>query len=122
MGIALIGGLAFVYANRVTIIVNSAETRCCIDKRLVADALAVATNRMNIGTHKREKIEACNSFKRARARYDILLLIMSKYRGPRVRIVRRFGALAGFTPKLAKSTTRISSGTNLTLFSYRLLE
>jgi F-type H+-transporting ATPase subunit epsilon len=102
--IAVIGGLAFIQNDCVSIIVNSAETRCSIDQSSVVKALAAATDRLNLATHKREKIEAASAFKRARACYNIIL-IMSKYRGPRVRVIRRLGILARFTKKLAKSTT-----------------
>merc|ERR1711976_311235 len=45
--IVLMGGLAFVLNNRVTIIVHSAEIACLIDKNEVEKSFKAATNCLN---------------------------------------------------------------------------
>jgi small subunit ribosomal protein S4 len=58
--------------------------------------------------------------------YTFLKIFMSKYRGPRLRVVRRLGELPAFTQKIPKRNTRPgqhgSSRNKPTQFSYRLAE
>jgi len=68
--VALMGGLAFVLNNRVTIIVNSAEMACSIDKNEVEKSFEAATNRLNTALDEEAKVHAINVFLRERARYE----------------------------------------------------
>ena len=105
ISIVLIGGFAFIYNNQIIIIVNSVEICYYINKYLIVNALVIVINCMNVEIYKWEKIEISNFFKRVRVCYNIILLIMSKYQGPRVRIIRRFGVLIRFILKLTKFIT-----------------
>lgn len=71
--IALMGGFAEVENNEVTILVNGAERGDAINKAAALEAYTKAEERLNQvqGTENRqEKIQATQSFKRARARYQ----------------------------------------------------
>lgn len=70
--LALIGGFALVQNNQVTILVNEAITASSVEKNEAEKALDEATNRLNQVTGEKEKVEATFSFKRARARYQIV--------------------------------------------------
>jgi len=60
------------------------------------------------------------------SQYFFFTLAMSKYRGPRLRIVRRLGELSAFTKKSQLRTTRPgqhgATRIKLTQFAYRLVE
>ena len=71
---ALIGGFALVQKNTVTILVNEAVSALDIELREVDARIVKATDRLNQAMREKEKIEATFSFKRARARYQILQL------------------------------------------------
>ena len=96
------------------------EIRYLINQYLIVKALVTVINCLNIVIYKWEKIETANIFKRVCVCYNIIL-IMSKYQGPRIRIIRRFGILIRFIKKLTKFTI-FRYLNNLTQFSYRLLE
>lgn len=66
-GIALIGGLASVQSNRVTIWVTRAQSADSIDRQNAEKLLAEAVSALNTATTEKDKIEASLSFKRARA-------------------------------------------------------
>jgi len=70
--LALIGGFALVKENKVTILVNEAEASSSVDAREAEKNLEEATDRLNQVTGEKEKVEATLSFKRARARYQII--------------------------------------------------
>jgi len=70
--LALIGGFALVQENKVTILVNEAEDSSTIEIQRAEKALEDATNRLNQVMEEKEKVEATLSFKRARARYQIV--------------------------------------------------
>jgi F-type H+-transporting ATPase subunit epsilon len=71
---ALIGGFALVQKNTVTVLVNEAVSASEIELREADAALSRATDRLNQATGEKEKVEATFSFKRARARYQVLQL------------------------------------------------
>jgi F-type H+-transporting ATPase subunit epsilon len=71
---ALIGGFALVQKNTVTVLVNEAVSASEIELREADAALSRATDRLNQAIGEKEKIEATFSFKRARARYQVLQL------------------------------------------------
>jgi ATP synthase F1 epsilon subunit len=68
--VALLGGLAFVLNDRVTIMVNSAEMADSLDKYEVEKSFKIATDRLNTAIDIDEKIHAANAFRRERARYE----------------------------------------------------
>jgi small subunit ribosomal protein S4 len=132
--LALIGGFALVQGNKLTILVNEAVDALTVEENESRKALEEASNRINQVVEEKRKVEA-TPFKRARARYQLTQLkklsflfkfIMSKYRGPRLRVIRRLGMLPALTQKIPKRNTRPGQhGTNRgkpTQFSYRLLE
>jgi ATP synthase F1 epsilon subunit len=70
--LALIGGFALVEENQVTILVNEAVSASSVDKNEAEKDLEKATTYMSQITGEKEKVEATLSFKRARARYQIV--------------------------------------------------
>jgi len=72
--VALLGGLAFVLNNRATMIVNSAEMACSIDKDEVERSFKSATDRLNKALDAADKLRAANIFRRERARYEAMQL------------------------------------------------
>jgi F-type H+-transporting ATPase subunit epsilon len=71
--IALIGGFSVVKDNQVTILVNEAEICESIEVNEASALLKDATNRLNQAVEEKDKIEATLAFKRARARYQVVL-------------------------------------------------
>jgi ATP synthase F1 epsilon subunit len=131
--LALIGGFALVKDNQITILVNEAVDASSIDDKQAEKDLERATDRLNQANGEKEKIEAAFAFKRARTRYQIVQWkdrlsksVMSKYRGPRLRLIRRLGELPALTRKSPKFNRRVGKGSNnkakITQFSYRLAE
>jgi len=132
--IALIGGYAWVKKNNITILVHSARTSESTNRREAEKLLKEATDRLNSAEGEQEQLEACQSFKRARTLYQIAKLdsilstLMSKYKGPRLRIIRRLGLrkLEGLTTKIPKNGNRPGQHgrkrTKQTQFSNRLKE
>jgi len=72
--VALLGGLAFILNNRATMIVNSAEMACSIDKDEVEKSFKSATDRLNKALDAADKLRAANIFRRERARYEAIQL------------------------------------------------
>ena len=70
--LVLIGGFALVQNNKVTILVNEAISSSIIERNEVEKTLEEATNRLAQVTDEKEKVEATFSFKRARARYQVI--------------------------------------------------
>jgi F-type H+-transporting ATPase subunit epsilon len=70
--LALIGGFALVQDNQVTILVNEAVAASSVEKGEAENELERATARLVGVTSEKEKVEATFSFKRARARYQIV--------------------------------------------------
>ena len=144
--IALMGGFALVQENRlsgateVIILVNEAVSASSVDAKEAERALTESITRLNQVSEGKAKAVAAFSFKRARARYQIatwkslftinflfiFYFIMSKYRGPRLRIIRRIGDLPTFTQKnLNRNTYPGQHGITrkkTTQFAHRLLE
>jgi small subunit ribosomal protein S4 len=136
--IALIGGFALVQKNQVTILVNEAVTASSVKEEEVTKTLEEANNRLSQVTEEKRKVEAVFAYKRARVRYQIIqwkksdttkylkTSIMSRYRGARLRVIRRLGRLPALTKKIPKRNTRPgqhgASRKKLTQFSYRLIE
>lgn len=139
IALALIGGFALVQENQVTILVNEAVEKSTIKVNEVEKEIEEAKDRMTKASGEKEKVEATFSFKRARARYQVmqwkksflpknkfLKFTMSKYCGPRLRIVRRLGSLLALTRKTRKRDTQPGqhgvSRKKLTQFAFRLIE
>lgn len=76
--IVFIGGFALVQNDQVTILVNRAEICESIEIDEASVLLKEATNRLNKVTREKDKIEATLTFKRARARYQVVQYIRSK--------------------------------------------
>ena len=70
--IVLMGGLAFILNNRITIIVNSAEMAYLIDKNKIKKSFKMATNRLNITLNEKTKVYVINVFLRERVRYETI--------------------------------------------------
>jgi ATP synthase F1 epsilon subunit len=70
--VALMGGFALVKNNQVTILVNEAEASSTIDPREAEKAFEEAKTRLEQAQGEKEKVEATFTFKRARARYQIV--------------------------------------------------
>jgi len=69
--LAVIGGFALVQENQVTILVNAAVSRSCVELKEAESDLDRATRRLNQVTCEKAKVEATFSFKRALARYQV---------------------------------------------------
>lgn len=72
IALALIGGFALVQDNQVIILVNEAVASSSIEKREVIKTLEETTNRLNQVSGEKAKVKATFTFKRARARYQIV--------------------------------------------------
>lgn len=70
--IALMNGFASIKNDKVTILVNSAESKETIDNEQAEKDFLEAQNRVNIATDEKEKVEAVLAFKRARARFLVI--------------------------------------------------
>ena len=70
--LALIGGFALVQEDQVIILVNEAVSSSSVEREEAERSLREATNQLNQVTGEKEKVEATFSFKRARARYQIV--------------------------------------------------
>jgi ATP synthase F1 epsilon subunit len=68
--VALLGGIAFILNDRATIIVNSAEMACSIERDEVEKSFEAARNRLNKAVDAHEKVHAANAFRCERARYE----------------------------------------------------
>jgi ATP synthase F1 epsilon subunit len=69
---ALMGGFALVKQNQVTLLVNEAESKETINAQEAEDAFKKAKEKLEQAEGQKEKVEALFSFKRARARYQVV--------------------------------------------------
>ena len=69
---ALMNGFASIQNNKVTILVNSAESKETIDITKAEEEFLEAQERVNTETDKKKKVEAILAFKRARARFLVV--------------------------------------------------
>jgi len=70
--IALMNGFASIKNDKVTILVNSAESKETIDSNKAEKEFLEAQDRVNKVTDEKEKVEAILAFKRARARFLVI--------------------------------------------------
>jgi F-type H+-transporting ATPase subunit epsilon len=70
--LALIGGFALVQENQVTILVNEVVVSSSVDPKEAEQTLKESIDRLQQATGRKEKVEATFSFKRARARYQLV--------------------------------------------------
>lgn len=70
--LALMGGFALVQQNKVTILVNEAESAKTIEKQEAQKAFNTAKNEFEQAESPKLKVEKSFAFKRARARYQIV--------------------------------------------------
>lgn len=70
--VALMGGFALVKQNQVTVLVNSAESKETINSSEAEQAFLEAKEQLEKALGQKEKVEANFSFKRARARYQLI--------------------------------------------------
>jgi F-type H+-transporting ATPase subunit epsilon len=70
--IALMNGFASIKNDKVTILVNSAESKETIDINKAEKEFLEAQDRVNTVTNEKEKVEAILAFKRARARFLVI--------------------------------------------------
>jgi F-type H+-transporting ATPase subunit epsilon len=70
--LALIGGFALVQENQVTILVNEVVVSSSVDPKEAEQTLKESMDRLQQANGRKEKVEATFSFKRARARYQIV--------------------------------------------------
>jgi F-type H+-transporting ATPase subunit epsilon len=72
VALALIGGFALVQENQVTILVNEVVISSSVDIKEAEQTLKESMERLQQVEGRKEKVEATFSFKRARARYQIV--------------------------------------------------
>lgn len=70
--IALMGGFALVKQNKVTVLVNEAESADTIDAKEVENSFLAAKQKLEQAEGQKEKVEANFLFKRERARYQVI--------------------------------------------------
>ena len=70
--IALMGGFALVKQNQVTVLVNEAESKETIDPIEAEKAFTAARQKLEQAEGQKQKVEANFSFKRAKARYQVV--------------------------------------------------
>jgi F-type H+-transporting ATPase subunit epsilon len=70
--IALMNGFASIKNDKVTILVNSAESKETIDSNKAEKEFLEAQDKVNTVTNEKEKVEAILAFKRARARFLVI--------------------------------------------------
>lgn len=70
--LALLGGFAIVKDNRVTILVNQAESPDTVDPVQAEQAFLNAQKKLSQVSTQKEKVEANFVFKRARARFQLV--------------------------------------------------
>jgi F-type H+-transporting ATPase subunit epsilon len=69
---ALMNGFASIQNDKVTILVNSAESKKTIDSDQAEKEFLEAQERVNKAVDEKEKVEAILAFKRARARFLVI--------------------------------------------------
>jgi ATP synthase F1 epsilon subunit len=72
ISLALMGGFALVKQNRVTVLVNEAESAETIDPQQAEAAFLSAKERLEQAEGQKQKVEANFVFKRERARYQVI--------------------------------------------------
>ena len=70
--IALMGGFALVKQNRITVLVNEAESEDSIDPIEAEQTFNLTKKQFDEATDQKQKVEANFAFKRARARYQVV--------------------------------------------------
>ncbi len=70
--IALMGGFALIKNNQVTILVNEADSIDTINSETIEQDYLEAKEKMEQATNLKDKVEANFSFKRERARYQVV--------------------------------------------------
>jgi len=70
--IALMGGFALVKKNRITVLVNEAETESTINPREAEKSFKLSKKQLNEAKDQKQKVEANFAFKRARARKQVV--------------------------------------------------
>lgn len=70
--IALMNGFASIKNNKITILVNSAESKETINSSKAEKEFLEAQDKVNTVTDEKEKVEAILAFKRARARFLVI--------------------------------------------------
>jgi len=70
--VVLMGGFALVKQNQVTVLVNSAESKETIESSEAEQAFLEAKEQLEKALGQKEKVEANFTFKRARARYQLV--------------------------------------------------
>ena len=70
--VALMGGFALVKQNKVTVLVNEAESAKNIDAQEAENTFLSAKNKLEQAEGQKQKVEANFAFKRARARYQVV--------------------------------------------------
>lgn len=70
--LALMGGFALVKQNQVTVLVNEAESSETIDPTEVENAFMSAKTKLEQAEGQKQKVEANFTFKRERARYQVI--------------------------------------------------
>nr|YP_009105739.1 CF1 epsilon subunit of ATP synthase [Neocystis brevis]AIT94382.1 CF1 epsilon subunit of ATP synthase [Neocystis brevis] len=72
ISVALMGGFALVKQNKVTVLVNEAESAKTIDAQEAENSFLTAKNKLEQAEGPKQKVEANFAFKRARARYQVV--------------------------------------------------
>ena len=70
--IALMGGFALVKQNKITLLVNEAESETTINPVEAEKAFNLAKQQLEDAQNQKQKVEANFAFKRARARYQVI--------------------------------------------------
>lgn len=70
--IALMGGFALVKKNKITVLVNEAETESTINPKEAEKSFELSKKQLNEAKDQKQKVEANFAFKRARARYQVI--------------------------------------------------
>lgn len=70
--IALMGGFALIKQNKITVLVNEAEGESTIDSKEAEKSFELAKKQLEEAQDQKQKVEANFSFKRARARYQVI--------------------------------------------------
>lgn len=70
--IALMGGFALIKQNQITVLVNEAEGESTIDPKEAEKSFELSKKQLEEAQDQKQKVEANFSFKRARARYQVI--------------------------------------------------
>lgn len=70
--IALMGGFALVKQNKITVLVNEAESETTIDSVEAEKTFNLTKKQLEEAQNQKQKVEANFAFKRARARYQVI--------------------------------------------------